>query len=51
MASQTDALSAGEDTATDRIDEHLHSALEAADDDRARYHLREALQLKIVEMS
>lgn len=53
MASQMDALNdppAGGDGA-DRIDEHLRSALESTDDDRARYHLREALQLQIAEMS
>ena len=54
MASHMDASA---DTADERIDptsvsadpidEHLYSALEATDDDEARYHLREALQLQI----
>ena len=33
----------------DSIDAHLESALEAADDETARYHIREALQLRVVE--
>lgn len=35
----------------DPIQQHLEAALEAAADDVARYHLREALQLRIAEQS
>jgi len=31
------------------LDVHLEEALEAADDEMARYHIREALQLRIVD--
>ena len=31
------------------LDVHLEEALEAADDETARYHIREALQLLVVE--
>ena len=31
------------------VDEHLESALEGAEHDRVRYHLREALQLRLAE--
>ena len=34
----------------DPIDEHLIDALESREDDVARYHLREALQLQIADM-
>ncbi|MBX0347296.1 MULTISPECIES: hypothetical protein [Haloarcula] len=33
----------------DALDSHLEAALEAADDDTTRYHLRQALQLRIAE--
>ncbi|MDS0281725.1 hypothetical protein [Haloarcula onubensis] len=37
---------------TDRpLDEQLRAALDAAETDTARYHLREALQLRIAERS
>jgi hypothetical protein len=29
----------------DGIEDHLHEALDAADDGHARYHIREALQI------
>ncbi|ACV48850.1 MULTISPECIES: hypothetical protein [Halomicrobium] len=32
----------------DRLHRQLETALEIADDDRIRYHLREALQLRLV---
>lgn len=35
----------------DPIEQQLEAALQAADDDTARYHLREALQLRIAEKS
>ena len=57
MASHMDASantatehSASETATTDPIDEHLQSALECAENDDARYHLREALQLQIAAM-
>ncbi|MBX0303020.1 hypothetical protein EGD98_04960 [Halomicroarcula sp. F24A] len=31
------------------LDTHLKAALREAEDDTARYHIREALQLRIVE--
>ncbi|MFC7020988.1 MULTISPECIES: hypothetical protein [Haloarcula] len=31
------------------VDEHLESALERAEHERVRYHLREALQLRVAE--
>ncbi|MFC6865321.1 hypothetical protein ACFQGE_17880 [Halomicroarcula sp. GCM10025817] len=31
------------------VDERLESALEQAEHDRVRYHLREALQLRVAE--
>ncbi|MBX0323103.1 hypothetical protein EGH21_08695 [Halomicroarcula sp. F13] len=31
------------------LDSHLEAALEEADDDTTRYHLRQALQLRIAE--
>jgi hypothetical protein len=31
------------------VDEYLKSALERAEHDRVRYHLREALQLRVAE--
>ena len=30
-------------------DSHLEAALREADDDRVRYHIREALQLRVAE--
>ena len=36
-------------TANRTLDSHLKAALQEADDDDARYHIREALQLRIVE--
>ncbi|MDS0258452.1 hypothetical protein NDI56_03390 [Haloarcula sp. S1CR25-12] len=33
------------------LESHLEAALQAADDDEARYHIREALQLRIVEQT
>lgn len=35
----------------DPIENQLEAALHASDDDAARYHLREALQLRIAEKS
>ncbi|MCU4799499.1 hypothetical protein SAMN05216559_3040 [Halomicrobium zhouii] len=35
----------------DPIERQLQAALRASDDDEARYHLREALQLRIAEKS
>ena len=37
------------DDRRDPVDRHLDAALEAAEDEDARYHLREALQLRIAE--
>jgi len=31
------------------LDSHLKEALDAAEDDDARYHLREALQLRVIQ--
>jgi predicted transcriptional regulator len=37
-------------TATSRsLDDHLEAALESATDESARYHIRQALQLRLVE--
>jgi len=33
------------------VDTHLKAALREADDDTARYHIREAIQLRIVKQS
>ena len=33
----------------DPLERHLESALRSADDEDARYHIREALQLRIAE--
>ena len=39
---------APDDTFDDALDAHLESALEAAEDEAARFHLRQALQLRVV---
>jgi hypothetical protein len=36
-------------TASRSLDEHLEAALESATDETARYHIRQALQLRLVE--
>lgn len=36
-------------TTTRSLDTHLEAALEAATDESARYHIRQALQLRLVE--
>ncbi len=37
------------DISDGRLESHLRTALREADDDTARYHIREALQLRFVE--
>jgi hypothetical protein len=38
------------DATDDPLARHLETALNAADEDRISYHLREALQIRISEM-